>query len=171
MRQREAPSDGETTDVARVAEQVIEVNRTHLANKPVEVVLDVEEPLEVVAPSSVVAVALTNLVGNAFKYTPAGEVRVRIGDGEVVVEDSGPGIKLEDAERLFQRGGDRFLPAGAQSDHRTTATTTGELRTECAVCARNVDQLFELQRRDLQRVQIPLAEIHELAELRKISFP
>lgn len=103
-RQREAPSDGETTDVARVAEQVIEVNRTHLANKPVEVVLEVDELLEVVAPSSVVAVALTNLVGNAFKYTPEGDVRVRIGDGKVVVEDSGPGIKLEDAERLFERG-------------------------------------------------------------------
>ncbi|GMV31225.1 MAG: hypothetical protein AMXMBFR59_33500 [Rhodanobacteraceae bacterium] len=103
-RQREAPSDGETTDVARVAEQVIEVNRTHLASKPVEVALEVDGLLEVVAPSSVVAVALTNLVGNAFKYTPAGEVRVRIGDGKVVVEDSGPGIKLEDAERLFERG-------------------------------------------------------------------
>ena len=103
-RQREAPSDGETTDVVKVVEQVIEVNRTHLANKPVEVVLEVDEPLEVVAPPSVVAVALTNLVGNAYKYTPSGEVRVRVGDGKVVVEDSGPGIKAEDAERLFQRG-------------------------------------------------------------------
>lgn len=103
-RSREAPTDGETTDVTRVVEQVIDVNRPHLGSKPVTVKLEVESPLEVVAPSSVVAVALANLVGNAFKYTPVGEVVVRVGDGKVVVEDSGPGIEAEDAEKLFERG-------------------------------------------------------------------
>ncbi|MEO8669975.1 MAG: HAMP domain-containing sensor histidine kinase [Tahibacter sp.] len=103
-RQREAPSDGETTDVGKIAAQVIENNRTHLASKPVEVSLVTEDLLEVVAPSSVVAVALTNLIGNAFKYTAQGQVIVRVGEGKVVVEDSGPGIREEDAELLFQRG-------------------------------------------------------------------
>ena len=90
--------------MARVAEQVIDAHKPHLGNKPVEVRLEVEGTLEVVAPSSVVAVALGNLIGNAFKYTPRGEVVVRVGDGKVVVEDSGPGIALADAERLFERG-------------------------------------------------------------------
>jgi signal transduction histidine kinase len=103
-RSREAPTDGETTDVARVTEQVIDTQRPNLGLKPVSVRLEVEEPLEVVAPSSVVAVALANLVGNAFKYTPSGEVVVRVGDGKVIVEDSGPGIDAADAEKLFQRG-------------------------------------------------------------------
>ena len=62
------------------------------------------EPLEAAAPSSVVAVALSNLIGNAFKYTQAGEVIVSVGHGRVSVEDTGPGIKAEDAERLFERG-------------------------------------------------------------------
>ncbi len=103
-RERQAPTDGETTDVARVVEQVVDVQRPHLGNKPVQVRVEVEEPLATVAPSSVVSVALGNLVGNAFKYTQHGEVIVTVGHGRVSVEDTGPGIAPEDAEKLFERG-------------------------------------------------------------------
>lgn len=103
-RERQAPTDGETTDVAKVVEQVVDAQRPHVANKPVEVRVEFEQPLDVVAPSSVVAVALSNLIGNAFKYTPAGEVVISVGHGRVSVEDTGPGIKAEDAEKLFERG-------------------------------------------------------------------
>lgn len=103
-RERQAPTDGETTDVVGVVEQVVDAQRPHLANKPVEVRVEIEQPLAAAAPSSVVAVALSNLIGNAFKYTPAGEVIVTVGHGRVTVEDSGPGIKAEDAEKLFERG-------------------------------------------------------------------
>jgi signal transduction histidine kinase len=104
--ERSAPVDGETTDVGKIVEQVVEVYRSHLGRKPVEVRCVVEQPIEVVAPSSVVAVALGNLIGNAFKYTPQGEVVITVGAGrgKVTVEDSGPGIKPEDAEKLFERG-------------------------------------------------------------------
>jgi signal transduction histidine kinase len=102
--ERSPPADGETTDVAAVVEQVIDVYRAHLGKKPVAVRMDVEHAIEVVAPASVVAVALGNLIGNAFKYTQAGEVVVTVGSGKVMVEDTGPGIKPEDAERLFERG-------------------------------------------------------------------
>jgi signal transduction histidine kinase len=103
-RERQAPTDGETTDVARVVEQVVDAQRPHVANKPVEVRVEIEQPLATVAPSSVVAVALSNLIGNAFKYTQAGEVIVTVGHGRVTVEDTGPGIKPEDADKLFERG-------------------------------------------------------------------
>ncbi|HET8940912.1 MAG TPA: HAMP domain-containing sensor histidine kinase [Rudaea sp.] len=104
--ERSAPIDGETTEVATIVQQVIDVYRSHLGNKPVEVKLVIEQPLEVVAPSSVIAVALGNLIGNAFKYTPHGDVTITVGAGrgKVTVEDSGPGIKPEDAEKLFERG-------------------------------------------------------------------
>ncbi len=103
-REKRAPTNGETTDVVRVVEQVVDVMRPHLKNKPVNVKVVVEEPLIVSAPSSVLSVALSNLVGNAFKYTPSGDVTVIVGHGRVAVEDSGPGIMPEDAEKLFQRG-------------------------------------------------------------------
>ncbi len=103
-RERQAPTDGETTDVAKVVEQVVDAQRPHVASKPVAVRVEIEQPLETVAPSSVVAVALSNLIGNAFKYTAAGEVIVTVGHGRVTVEDTGPGIKPEDADKLFERG-------------------------------------------------------------------
>jgi signal transduction histidine kinase len=51
---------------------------------------------------------LTNLVGNAAKYSPAGsdiEVLVREADGraELVVEDNGPGIPADEREQVFSR--------------------------------------------------------------------
>ncbi len=103
-RERQAPTDGDTTDVARLVEQIVDAQRPHLGSKPVQVRVDLDGPLEVAAPASVVSVALGNLIGNAFKYTPAGEVIVSVGHGRVAVEDTGPGIRAEDAELLFERG-------------------------------------------------------------------
>ena len=56
------------------------------------------------APESAVTVALSNLIGNAVKYTQQGEIVVRLGDNAVDVIDSGPGLSAEDAGRLFERG-------------------------------------------------------------------
>ncbi|MDW8479020.1 MAG: HAMP domain-containing sensor histidine kinase [Xanthomonadales bacterium] len=94
---------GQYCEVRRLAEQLVEANRHHLAGKSVAVRIDGEERLEVQAPEAAVAVALGNLVANAFKYTRAGEVVVRIAAGLVEVEDTGPGLTEEDARRAFER--------------------------------------------------------------------
>ncbi|MFC5739984.1 sensor histidine kinase [Dyella tabacisoli] len=102
--ERRGPTRGETTDVSKVAADVIESQRPQMRDKPLEVELVVHEGISVNAPASVLSVALTNLIGNAIKYTLAGMVTVVIGQGSIEVIDTGPGIKPEDAERLFQRG-------------------------------------------------------------------
>ncbi|MDO1528164.1 HAMP domain-containing sensor histidine kinase [Fulvimonas sp. R45] len=102
--ERRGPTRGETTNVGKVAADVIESQRPQLRGKPVEVKLDEREAVSVNAPASVLSVALTNLIGNAIKYTLEGTVRVDVGQGRIEVIDTGPGIKPEDAERLFQRG-------------------------------------------------------------------
>ncbi len=113
--ERQGPADGESTDVARAAADVLELQRPQLRNKPVSVELHVEAALVVNAPASVVSVALSNLVGNAFKYTQEGDVQIRVQPGRVLVEDSGPGIKPDEAEHLFERGvrGEGVKGAGA----------------------------------------------------------
>ena len=102
--ERRGPTRGETTEVGKVAADVIESQRPQMRGKPLTIDLAVSAPVSVNAPASVLSVALTNLVGNAIKYTLEGSVRVEVGAGRIEVIDTGPGIKPEDAERLFQRG-------------------------------------------------------------------
>lgn len=48
--------------------------------------------------------ALTNLLDNAAKWTPPdGLVRIRLRDGTVTIDDSGPGIAEADLPRVFER--------------------------------------------------------------------
>jgi signal transduction histidine kinase len=102
--ERRGPTRGETTELAKLAADVIESQRPQMRGKPLTIELVVKTPVSVNAPASVLSVALTNLIGNAIKYTLEGSVRVEVGNDQVEVIDTGPGIKPEDAERLFQRG-------------------------------------------------------------------
>jgi signal transduction histidine kinase len=93
------------TDVGRIAEQLLDAHRGQLGGKALELRLDGGAGQIVVdAPESAVTVALGNLIGNAVKYTPRGEVCVRLRERAVEVIDSGPGLSAEDAARLFERG-------------------------------------------------------------------
>jgi signal transduction histidine kinase len=102
--ERRGPTRGETTEVGKLAADVIESQRPQMRGKPLTIELDIREAVNINAPASVLSVALTNLIGNAIKYTLEGSVRVEVGNGRIEVIDTGPGIKPEDAERLFQRG-------------------------------------------------------------------
>jgi signal transduction histidine kinase len=61
---------------------------------------------------------LTNLVGNALRYTPGGgalDVRVRVDAGHLLFEviDRGPGIAKADQARIFEKFSQRSAPGGA----------------------------------------------------------
>lgn len=92
------------TDVARVCEQLLDAHRAQLGGKPLVLRVEGECGVTVDAPEAALSVALGNLIGNAVKYTPEGEVVVRLLPNAVEVIDSGPGLSREDASRLFERG-------------------------------------------------------------------
>ncbi|MCC7635784.1 sensor histidine kinase [Stenotrophomonas rhizophila] len=93
-----------SSNVARVAEQLLDAHRAQLGGKPLELVLEGERELVIDAPESALSVALGNLIGNAVKYSQEGSVRVVVTGNRVDVIDSGPGLSAEDAAKLFQRG-------------------------------------------------------------------
>ena len=92
------------TDVARVVDQLLDAHRATLGGKPLTLRVEGEEGARVDSPEAALSVALGNLIGNAVKYTPQGEVVVRLLPDRVEVADTGPGLSDEDAQRLFQRG-------------------------------------------------------------------
>jgi signal transduction histidine kinase len=92
-------------DVGRLAEQLLDAHRSQLGGKPLTLRMEGAVGQVIVdAPDAAVTVALSNLIGNAVKYTQQGEIVVRLGDNAVEVIDSGPGLSAEDAARLFERG-------------------------------------------------------------------
>lgn len=93
-----------SSNVARVAEQLLESHRAQLGGKPLELALEGSRELVIDAPESALSVALGNLIGNAVKYSQEGRVLVRVGSNAVEVIDNGPGLSEKDAASLFQRG-------------------------------------------------------------------
>jgi two-component system sensor histidine kinase MprB len=82
--------------VADAAERVAATTST-----PIEVDA---EPCEVVGDAERLHRAITNLLDNAVKWSPAGApVEVRVRRGEMAVRDHGPGIAPDELPRVFDR--------------------------------------------------------------------
>ena len=90
-------------NVRQVVEQVMHLHEPLVGNKSLELKVLETDKVSVIAPESVIAVTVGNLIGNAVRYTPEGEITVTIGEGRVVVEDTGPGIPEEELARVMER--------------------------------------------------------------------
>jgi signal transduction histidine kinase len=89
-----APELGQLPPVAlhRIAEDEVEKYRLLVAAKPVSLRFLDGAAFDVRAPRELCAAAIGNLVRNACQYTDQGDVLVRLLPGQVVVEDTGPGL-------------------------------------------------------------------------------
>lgn len=98
----------DTIDPAAVARDVVASQQPIAASKQIDFQTSVAGDLpEVSGDGDRLAQALTNLIGNAFKFTPAGgvvQLSVTQRDGKVRfdVSDSGPGIAPGDLPHLFE---------------------------------------------------------------------
>lgn len=78
--------------IGQVAEEEVEKYRPLVAGKTVSLRFVDGPALGIRAPRELCAAAIGNLVRNACQYTDRGEVRVSVLQGQVVVEDTGPGL-------------------------------------------------------------------------------
>lgn len=88
--------------VDEVLREVVEQHQHLLLHKPVELDLKIAGRPHVVVERPLLAIALGNLVRNAFAYTERGRVCVTLDAREVVVADTGPGVPPEDVPHLFE---------------------------------------------------------------------
>ncbi len=95
--------DSVAQNVSQVVNEVVHLYEPLIGNKELKLLVREEDRVNVIAPESVLAVTVGNLIGNAMRYTASGEVVITIGSGMVVVEDTGPGIPEAELEHVFER--------------------------------------------------------------------
>ncbi len=106
--------DLETVDLGELARASVDLARPTASAGDVRIDVDVRRT-PVLADAHRLAQVLDNLIGNAVKYSPRGEVRVRVRPGEnagvLEVADTGVGIPDGELPRLF----DRFFRASTSA--------------------------------------------------------
>ncbi len=98
----------EALEIGTLLESVQASNSGLFLDKPIEMVIDMEEDVPAVWADSVrMTQVLNNLVANAVKFTDEGKITIRayqVDDGvNIEVEDEGIGINEEDMDKLFER--------------------------------------------------------------------
>lgn len=101
------PVELEPLPLAEVVDETVEAFRPLALAKGVSLSTDVPAGAAVRADRSAVRQILLNLLDNAVKYGPRGQTvsvaaQVRNGRTRLVVDDQGPGIPMEDRERIWQ---------------------------------------------------------------------
>ncbi|MAI90426.1 HAMP domain-containing sensor histidine kinase [Ponticaulis sp.] len=99
----------DTVDVSLLASELCELYEPAAEDDNLGFATEIEPGVSITGERSLIAQAMTNLLDNAIKYTPAGgaltlRVRTTADDhAEISVTDTGPGIPAEDRERATKR--------------------------------------------------------------------
>lgn len=89
--------------VAAVVEEAVEKQRHLLASKAVAVDVKTDPTLVVAADCGLVDILVSNLVRNAFSYTAAGSVTIRLDATSLVITDTGRGMPADAIDQAFLR--------------------------------------------------------------------
>ena len=96
------------TDIALVANAVVEELRSQAEQESIALEVDASVPAYVMGQEDALRILLNNLVDNAIRYTGESgrvgvSVRAHAATVQVIVQDTGPGIPRDERERVFDR--------------------------------------------------------------------
>jgi signal transduction histidine kinase len=116
--------DRRPVDLSEVVAHAIDQHAWSARRRGLDLSLDAKPPLSVVADEAQMERVITNLIGNAIKYTPeGGTIRVttarRNGNVAVAVRDTGRGIPADELPHLFEKY------RRVREKHRTEGTGLG----------------------------------------------
>ncbi|MEM6819068.1 MAG: HAMP domain-containing sensor histidine kinase [Pseudomonadota bacterium] len=92
---------GEPVSVNEIVAEEVERSQMLALDKKVALHSSASHRIRVSAPEKVLASVIGNLLRNGLSYTDEGSVTVEVGDGEVKIIDTGPGMAQEDVDNIF----------------------------------------------------------------------
>lgn len=102
-KEQKTDKDLKRTQVGQLIKGIVDNFSATIKLKKLKVEIIEDDWLQVKAPSAVVSVALSNLIGNAIKYTPQGTIKIILKEDRVLVVDQGTGVTKEELPKLFDR--------------------------------------------------------------------
>jgi signal transduction histidine kinase len=104
MNRREFSVRSEDVDLAEIATECLHRHEPQAHAFGIDLVLDADGEATATGDADRLVQALSNLVENALRVTPAGgTVRIVARNGAVAVEDDGPGLRPDEVEHAFER--------------------------------------------------------------------
>ena len=89
-------------DVWDVVSNAIDAYR-HLVNENTRVELNCVHRIHVAAERTLLSIVVSNLIRNAFAYTPSGSVTITLEQDCLTIADTGSGIRSEEISKVFDR--------------------------------------------------------------------
>ncbi len=99
---REEGGTAEPCRVEPVVRKAIDDNRYLIENKAIQLHLDVRHDKAVRVKEEILYIAVTNLIRNAFHFTPQGSVTVTIDHAHIGIQDTGMGIEMNKLDSVTQ---------------------------------------------------------------------
>jgi signal transduction histidine kinase len=92
----------QTCDVCEVVGTSVEMNRHLLSDKTSVETVCHAHPL-LATERTLLGVVVSNLIRNAFTYTPSGTVLISVEENKITVSDTGTGIRSDEIGKVFQQ--------------------------------------------------------------------
>ncbi|KVW81400.1 sensor histidine kinase [Burkholderia ubonensis] len=108
LAREDSVQDIEPLNIVRLIETALAPFADRLSDKRIDVAVDLERDLHLLANRSALAIALSNLIDNAVRHTDDGHLSFSYTDGWLRIEDTGPGIPEHARPLVFER----FYQAG-----------------------------------------------------------